>query len=270
MRSAPPHDRPIRSAIARSPSGLADELMSEIVQQPYSDPDGSAVFGRESGESPTPRSAFDDVDDYDGWNASPPQYRDGTTIPDRTNWRQRVVITRVVPTNPTQTSGTDQGAKRIRVTIEYQRPGAGRPNRPSAPIRTRNKPWRPDEIRNRRTGGVYIAVLGTALIVALLGMSALIGQRIQNRMLVASADIRQAQLNANTAVELALLTMKQDTNWRTTYSNGNWFVNRSTGAGTCTLNVIDPDRRQSGEQRRRPGRRDSASATAARPNSASK
>jgi type II secretory pathway pseudopilin PulG len=99
--------------------GLADELMSEIVQQPYSDPDGSAVFGRESGESATPRSAFDDLDDYDSWNASPPQYRDGTTIPDRTNWRQRVVVTRVVPTNPSLTSATDQGAKRIRVIIEF-------------------------------------------------------------------------------------------------------------------------------------------------------
>lgn len=100
--------------------GLADELMSEIIQQPYSDPDGSAVFGREGGESATPRSAFDDVDDYDSWNASPPQYRDGTAIPDRTNWRQRVAITRVVPTNPSQTSVTDQGAKRIQVTIEYR------------------------------------------------------------------------------------------------------------------------------------------------------
>jgi type II secretory pathway pseudopilin PulG len=101
-------------------AGLADELMSEILMQSYSDPDGSPVFGHESGESSTVRSAFDDVDDYDGWNASPPQYRDGTVIPDRTNWRQRVAVTYVVPTNPTQTSATDQGAKRIRVSIEYQ------------------------------------------------------------------------------------------------------------------------------------------------------
>jgi MSHA pilin protein MshD len=101
-------------------AGLADELMSEIVQQPYSDPDGSAVFGREGGESASPRSAFDDVDDYHNWTASPPQYRDGTTIPDRTNWRQRVVVTRVVPTNPATSSATDQGAKRIRVTIEFK------------------------------------------------------------------------------------------------------------------------------------------------------
>src|SRR3954453_3252704 len=88
-----------------------------------------------------------------------------------------------------------------------------------------------------RTGGIYIAVLGTALVVALLGMSALIGQRLQNRMITASSDIRQAQLNANTAIELGLLAMKSDTNWRTTYSNGNFFATRGTNAGTCTLTV---------------------------------
>jgi hypothetical protein len=92
----------------------------------------------------------------------------------------------------------------------------------------------------RRTGGVYVAVLGTAMIVALLGMCALIGQRIQNRLVVASSDIRQAQLNANTAIELALLAIKQDTNWRTTYSSGTFFTGRSTGNGTCTAVVVDP------------------------------
>ena len=48
-------------------------------------------------------------------------------------------------------------------------------------------------------------MLGSAMIIALLGMCALIGQRIENRLVVASTDIRQAQLNASTAVELALL-----------------------------------------------------------------
>jgi len=101
-------------------AALADELMSEIVQQPYSDPDGSAVFGRETGESASPRSAFDDVDDYDAWTASPPQFRDGTVIPDRVNWRHSVTILRVSPASPTTTSVTDQGVKRIRVTVEFK------------------------------------------------------------------------------------------------------------------------------------------------------
>jgi hypothetical protein len=103
--------------------GLANELMAEIVQLPYSDPVQSPVFGRESGEPATgPRSSFDDVDDYNGWNASPPQYRSGQNMLQRENWRHRVEVTRVSPTNPSQTVGTDQGAKQIRVTVEYHNP----------------------------------------------------------------------------------------------------------------------------------------------------
>jgi type II secretory pathway pseudopilin PulG len=101
-------------------AGLADELMAEILGTKYSDPSGSPVFGPEAGETAGPRSAFDDVDDYHGWNQSPPKYRDGTTMPDRTDWRQRVQVRLIVPSNPSQTSATDQGAKQITVFIEYQ------------------------------------------------------------------------------------------------------------------------------------------------------
>ena len=93
---------------------------------------------------------------------------------------------------------------------------------------------------SNRRGSVYLAVLGTGLIVSLLALSALALQRLQNRMLTASADVRQAQLNAEAAVELGLLAIKQDSNWRTTYSNGTWFSSRSTGDGACTLSVADP------------------------------
>jgi type II secretory pathway pseudopilin PulG len=100
--------------------GLADGLMSDVVRTAYSDPNQTPVFGRESGEAATPRSGFDDVDDFDGWNQSPPQYRDGTVVPDRTNWRERVQVSYVQPANPTQAtpSNADQGVKRIKVTIE--------------------------------------------------------------------------------------------------------------------------------------------------------
>jgi len=36
------------------------------------------------------------------------------------------------------------------------------------------------------------------------------------------------------AIELGLLAMKQDTNWRTTYTNGHWITNRSLTSGTCS------------------------------------
>ena len=100
--------------------GLADELLAEIVQTAYAEPSGSLAFGPDGAESAGPRSAFDDIDDYDGWNASPPQYRDGTVMPERADWRQRVEVEYVVPADPTQTSASDQGLKRIRVAIEYR------------------------------------------------------------------------------------------------------------------------------------------------------
>jgi hypothetical protein len=103
--------------------GLADDLMAEILPLPYSDPNDTPVFGTETGESAAgPRSTFDDVDDFHNWNVSPPTNRDGVIIPNRADWRHRVQIVRVVPNNPTQTTSgtTDQGAKRIHITIEFR------------------------------------------------------------------------------------------------------------------------------------------------------
>jgi MSHA pilin protein MshD len=100
--------------------GLADDLMAEILTKAYSDPNGSAVFGLETGEA-APRSNFDDVDDFNGWNQKPPQAADGATLSDRTKWRRRVTVERVRLSDLTQTTAgnSDEGAKRIHVTIEY-------------------------------------------------------------------------------------------------------------------------------------------------------
>lgn len=99
--------------------GLADELMAEILQQNYSEPTQTAVFGRESGELATNRSTFDDVDDYHNYNQSPPRYRDGTVMPNRANWRHQVQISRVSPNNPLQMVGTDQGVKLITIIVSF-------------------------------------------------------------------------------------------------------------------------------------------------------
>jgi len=101
--------------------GLAEDLMAEILNAAYKEPVASPVFGPEGSEASGPRSVFNDVDDYNGWSEQPPKTRDGAALADRALWRRRVVIERVVPTNPTQTTAgaTDQGAKRIHVIVEY-------------------------------------------------------------------------------------------------------------------------------------------------------
>ena len=62
---------------------------------------------------------FDDVDDYDGWDSSPPESRDGASMANSTGWRRTVVVERVDPAAPMSTVASDKGLKRITVTV-YQ------------------------------------------------------------------------------------------------------------------------------------------------------
>ncbi|MCY2929665.1 MAG: hypothetical protein NTV86_09270 [Planctomycetota bacterium] len=93
--------------------GLAASLLSEILQGKYVDPT-SPTFGPETGE--TARSAFEDVDDYNGWTENPPQNKDGTTLTGYTGWRRSVVVAYVDPAT-LAVSGSDTGLKKITVTV---------------------------------------------------------------------------------------------------------------------------------------------------------
>ena len=98
---------------------LGQELMAEILAQNYIDPEGGTTFGTESGELTINRLNFDDVDDYHGWSASPPQDRDGTVIPDHEGWARQVTVKRVMEANLKQAVATDTGIKVITVTISH-------------------------------------------------------------------------------------------------------------------------------------------------------
>lgn len=96
---------------------LASRLMSEIEQCYYMEPgsSASATLGPEAGESA--RDAFDDVDDYSGYTASPPKLRNGTALTGYTNWTHAVTVDRASVNDPSATSATETGLKRIRVTV---------------------------------------------------------------------------------------------------------------------------------------------------------
>ncbi len=59
------------------------------------------------------------MDDYNGWSESPPQFADGTAMPNLANWSRSVQVAFVNPTNLSQTSTTETGAKRITVTVTH-------------------------------------------------------------------------------------------------------------------------------------------------------
>ena len=100
---------------------LAQDLMAEILQQAYEDPDlVSGSFGLTVAEmSDGTRSLWNDVDDYNGWSASPPQQKDGTELSDFTGWRRSASVDWVDPTNVGTELGSDTGIKRITVTVTF-------------------------------------------------------------------------------------------------------------------------------------------------------
>jgi len=64
---------------------LADDLMAEMMAAPAAFT-GVMARGPESDEVGRSRSVFDDLSDYHGWTASPPQQMDGAVIPGTTGW----------------------------------------------------------------------------------------------------------------------------------------------------------------------------------------
>jgi type II secretory pathway pseudopilin PulG len=98
---------------------LAQQLLAEIVQRRYQDPNEPLAFGREATESAATRTDFDDVDDYDGWSASPPEGHDGTPLTNAAGWTRTVTVQWIDPLNPGQVEAAESNAKRIEVVASY-------------------------------------------------------------------------------------------------------------------------------------------------------
>lgn len=104
---------------------IVGAMTNEILLQAYQDPDlmQASEIGLESGEKTGNRSLFDDVDDYAGWNASPPRDRNGVAIPGFSNWTQSADVQWADPVTLRSTSTRFTGLKRISVTASK----AGKP-----------------------------------------------------------------------------------------------------------------------------------------------
>jgi type II secretory pathway pseudopilin PulG len=71
---------------------LANTLMAEIDSLPFADSGGSISIGLDSGEDPENRSTFDDIDDYNGWDASPPKDKTNAPMAACDGFRQQVTV----------------------------------------------------------------------------------------------------------------------------------------------------------------------------------
>lgn len=98
---------------------LAEDLMAEILSLAYEDSEPDGAIGRES-ESGGDRSTWDDIDDYDGWKQSPPEYKDGKRIAGLSSgWERSVDVEWVGKDNVDLVSGAETSVKRIIVSVSF-------------------------------------------------------------------------------------------------------------------------------------------------------
>ncbi len=88
-------------------------------------------------------------------------------------------------------------------------------------------------------GSIYLLVLGASMLVAVIGISALLVARIEHRTATHAEDGVKARAYAESAMELALLLVNEDPNWRPTLGDSNWPTNQAIGDGTYSIEVTD-------------------------------
>ncbi len=95
-----------------------------------------------------------------------------------------------------------------------------------------------------RRGSVYIAVLGVAMIVSIVSLSAMQITRLQRKSALALDDMAEARLMAQSAVEYALAQITADPVWRKTFASGveypaDWVS--LGGSGEFKFDLTDSD-----------------------------
>lgn len=98
-------------------SYLAIEMIKEIMEKSYQDPNNADEFGIGLYEATDDRLLLDDIDDYHNWTQSPPQERNGDTINQYGHLTRSVQVRYVQADDFTQTAPADEGFKEITITI---------------------------------------------------------------------------------------------------------------------------------------------------------
>src|SRR5258708_3097472 len=86
-----------------------------------------------------------------------------------------------------------------------------------------------------RRGGIYVAVLGAAMVVSLIGMASLASVRAQRLTVRANIDTAKARLYAESGVELAMQWIAADANWRQNRTSGVWVASQTLGDGSMAI-----------------------------------
>ena len=96
---------------------------------------------------------------------------------------------------------------------------------------------------HRRSGSLYVAVIGVATIVTIIGLSAITLARAKLNTAQDKNDVYEARLLALSAVENAMSDINANASWRSTYVNNVEYPATpvTLGSGTMTCKFVDAD-----------------------------
>lgn len=94
--------------------------------------------------------------------------------------------------------------------------------------------------RCRRRATAYFVVLVSASMVTMVGLSALVAHRVQLRISEQESGLAEARFYARSAIEMGLLWIEDDPDWRDNRSSGVWVADVPIGEGSFSLEGIDP------------------------------
>ena len=92
-------------------------LMGEILRTRYEEPVDTVAFGVEAPETAASRAAWDDVDDYNGFEQFSPTDVNGVEIEGAKTWRWKAAVAPVDLADPNRVAAGETGLKRITVTV---------------------------------------------------------------------------------------------------------------------------------------------------------
>ncbi|MCA9245153.1 MAG: DUF2572 family protein [Phycisphaerales bacterium] len=94
--------------------------------------------------------------------------------------------------------------------------------------------------RRRRTrGGIYLLVLGGAMLITVIGVAGLSAARIRRSIAVDEAGLVKSRAQTDSAVELGLRIALSEAGWRASRTSGFWVHNRAVDNGIMCLYAMD-------------------------------
>lgn len=92
---------------------------------------------------------------------------------------------------------------------------------------------------NRQRGTVYLAVLGVAVLIAIIGLAGLAAAGLQAKMVQLDQSVANAATLAQSYADVSILRMQKDPLWRSGFVNDTWTSDEVVGDARLSIKLVD-------------------------------